>query len=47
MATEMLENHLLVEEPGYFNAASLDETHQLLDEKPTTWKEYLKEGAFN
>jgi hypothetical protein len=47
MAEEILENHLLIEEPGYYNGASLDETHKLLSEKPTTWKAYLQGGAFD
>ncbi len=40
-ADEMLENHLFIEKPGYFNGASLKESLDLLDEKPTTWKEFI------
>ena len=47
MAEEMLENHLFIENPGYFNGASLKESLDLLEEKPTTWKDFLKKnGAF-
>ncbi len=47
MADEMLENHLFIEDPGYYNGASLKESLDLLEEKPTTWKEFLKKsGAF-
>ncbi|KAG7284370.1 hypothetical protein NEMBOFW57_010743 [Staphylotrichum longicolle] len=45
MAEEMLENHLFIESPGYFNGASLKESLDLLDEKPTTWKEYVKKSS--
>ncbi|KAI5194527.1 NAD(P)-binding protein [Aureobasidium subglaciale] len=48
MAEEMLENHLFIEEPGYFNGASLDESLGLLEEAPVTWKEFVKKsGDFN
>lgn len=46
MAEEMLENHLLIEKPGYFNGMSLQESLNALDEKPTTWKEFLKHSDF-
>jgi hypothetical protein len=47
MADEMLENHLFIEKPGYFNGASLKESLDLLDEKPATWKEFItKNRAF-
>ncbi|KAI8649261.1 NmrA domain-containing protein [Fusarium keratoplasticum] len=47
MAEEMLENHLFVEEPGYYNGASLEESLSVLEDKPTTWKEFItKSGAF-
>lgn len=47
MAEEMLENHLFIENPGYYNGASLGESLSLLEEKPTTWKEFIKKsGAF-
>lgn len=45
MAEEMLENHLFIESPGYFNGASLKESLDLLDERPTTWKEYVKKSS--
>lgn len=46
MAEEMLENHQLIEEPGYYNGASLQESLNALDEKPTTWKEFLGKSNF-
>ncbi|KZM20787.1 uncharacterized protein EKO05_0002647 [Ascochyta rabiei] len=47
MAEEMLENHLFVENPGYYNGAELDESHEILEDKLITWKEYIvKSGAF-
>jgi len=45
MATEMLENHLFIENPGYYAGRSLKESLDLLSEvglKPTTWKEFLE-----
>lgn len=48
IAEEMLENHLFVEKPGYYNGAELDESLSILEDKPTTWKEFvIKSGAFN
>jgi hypothetical protein len=41
VAQEMLENHLFVEEPGYFNGMSLAESLNNLEVKPTTWKEFV------
>ncbi|KAI5919192.1 hypothetical protein F4810DRAFT_688749 [Camillea tinctor] len=44
MAEEMLENHLFIEEPGYYAGRSLQESLDLLAEvdlKPTTWKDFL------
>ena len=32
----------LVGEEGYFGGASLDWSLSILDDKPTTWKEYIK-----
>jgi len=42
VAQEFLENHLLIEDPGYYAGAVLEPSLELLDEKPTTWKEYLE-----
>ncbi|VUC30826.1 unnamed protein product [Clonostachys rosea] len=44
MADEMLENHLFIEEPGYYAGRSLEESRQLLTSvglQPTTWKAFL------
>ena len=47
IAEEMLENHLFIENPGYYNGADLDESHKFLEEKLTTWKDFIiKSGAF-
>ncbi|THW55363.1 hypothetical protein D6D20_09544 [Aureobasidium pullulans] len=47
IAEEMLENHLFVEKPGYYNGAELDESLSILEDKPTTWKDFVvKSGAF-
>lgn len=41
VAQEFLENHLFIEEPGYYNGESLDKSLDLLDEKLTTWKGFI------
>lgn len=47
MAQEMLENHLFIENPGYYNGASLKESQDIVEDKLTTWKEFIsKSGAF-
>ncbi|KAF1998824.1 NmrA-like family domain-containing protein [Amniculicola lignicola CBS 123094] len=46
MAEEMLENHLLIESPGYFNGESLKESLDALEDKPVTWKEFVAKTAF-
>lgn len=45
LADEMLENHLFIEEPGYYAGADLKESLDLLAGvglKPTSWKEFLE-----
>ncbi|RTE82096.1 hypothetical protein BHE90_003396 [Fusarium euwallaceae] len=45
LADEMLENHLFIEEPGYYNGQDLEESLDLLSSvglQPTTWKEFLE-----
>lgn len=47
MAEEMLENHLFIEEPGYYNGAELNDSHGILEDKLTTWSDFItKSGAF-
>ncbi|KAJ4314111.1 hypothetical protein N0V94_006625 [Neodidymelliopsis sp. IMI 364377] len=47
IAQEMLENHLFIEEPGYYNGAELKESHEILEDKLTSWEEFIKNsGAF-
>ncbi|PHH81961.1 hypothetical protein CDD82_7448 [Ophiocordyceps australis] len=45
MAQEVLETHLFTEKPGYFNGMSLKESLALLDERPTTWKDFVKNST--
>lgn len=45
VAQEFLENHLFIEDPGYFLGEPLDESLKLLDSKPTDWREYVKRNA--
>jgi hypothetical protein len=40
MAQEMLENHLFIENPGYYNGEELEKSHAILDEKLVGVKEY-------
>ncbi|KAF7594789.1 hypothetical protein BBP40_008292 [Aspergillus hancockii] len=42
VSQELLENHLLIEEPGYYLGQSLDETLKLLDARPTTFADFVK-----
>lgn len=45
LAEEMLENHLFIEEPGYYAGADLKESLDLLagvGMKPTSWKDFLE-----
>jgi uncharacterized protein YbjT (DUF2867 family) len=43
-AVELLENMRLLKEYGYYGGASLDETHKLVEDKLTTWEEFLKKA---
>ncbi|KAB8231678.1 NmrA/HSCARG family protein [Aspergillus alliaceus] len=45
MGLEMLQNHLFIENPGYFNGRSLEESQNLLAKaayQPESWKEFLE-----
>ena len=44
-AQELLENHQLLEGPGYYAGADLKESISLLNEAPTSWKEFVKKNA--
>ncbi|KAF4467390.1 family transcriptional regulator [Fusarium albosuccineum] len=47
MADELLENHLLIDEPGYFLGQRLDESHKLLAGEgftSTSWAEFLEQN---
>jgi hypothetical protein len=42
MATEFLENHLFIEDPGYYLGEPLEGSLELLDEKPTDWAQFVR-----
>lgn len=47
MGQEMLENHLFIGSPGYFNGRSLNESKALVAKagyKLTSWKEFLQQN---
>ncbi|KAJ6437448.1 calcium-translocating P-type ATPase, PMCA-type [Purpureocillium lavendulum] len=45
IAQEMMENMLLLEDPGYYAGASLKESLALLgDEKPTAWRDFVAQN---
>lgn len=44
IAQEMLENMLLLEDPGYYGGADLKESVSLLDEKPVSWKDFVEKN---
>lgn len=47
IAEEMLENHLFIEEPGYYNGTELKESHDILEDKLVGWEDFIKKnGAF-
>ncbi|OAX82498.1 hypothetical protein ACJ72_03153 [Emergomyces africanus] len=43
-AQEFLENHQLLEGPGYYAGASLGESLAILEQKPTSWKEFVEQA---
>lgn len=45
VAQEFLENHLLIESPGYFLGQSLDKSLKLLDAKPTSFADFVKKNV--
>lgn len=45
VADELLENHMFIEEPGYYNGRGLEDSKRLLSGlglKTTSWKEYVQ-----
>ncbi|KAJ5306190.1 hypothetical protein PENANT_c024G06725 [Penicillium antarcticum] len=47
MGEEMLENHLFIESPGYYNGKSLKESNDLLKKhgyEATSWKQFLEKN---
>lgn len=47
LAEELLDNHLFIENPGYYNGRSLDGSKKLLSEfglKATSWEEFVKKN---
>ncbi|KAH7371474.1 NmrA family transcriptional regulator [Cadophora sp. MPI-SDFR-AT-0126] len=48
LAKALLESHLFIESPGYFKGESLAQSLAILEEKPVTWKEFVRRTpAFN
>lgn len=45
VAQELLENHLLLEDPGYYAGADLEESRKIAVGEPTTWKDFVKANA--
>ncbi|OAK94116.1 putative nucleoside-diphosphate-sugar epimerase [Phaeosphaeriaceae sp. SRC1lsM3a] len=45
MAEEMLENHLFIEDPGYYGGEGLEKSHEILGDKLVSWKEYAGNSA--
>lgn len=47
MAQEMLENHLFIQDPGYFAGQDLDESLKAAKSNPVSWEQYIeKSGAW-
>ncbi|OJD38690.1 family transcriptional regulator [Diplodia corticola] len=48
MAEEMLENHLFIEEPGYYGGAGLEGSLAILEEgeRPVSWREFVGKSGF-
>ncbi|KAH7406492.1 putative nucleoside-diphosphate-sugar epimerase [Phaeosphaeria sp. MPI-PUGE-AT-0046c] len=40
MAEELLENHLFIEDPGYYGGEGLEKSHEILEDKLVSWKDY-------
>lgn len=45
MAEEMFENLVLLDTAGYYGGVGLEESLDLLDEKPVTWKQFVKRSS--
>ncbi|GIJ92129.1 hypothetical protein Asppvi_011105 [Aspergillus pseudoviridinutans] len=45
VAQELLENHLLLEGTGYYAGADLKDSLNLLEQKPTMWKEFVAQNV--
>ncbi|KAL5113182.1 hypothetical protein ACEQ8H_008952 [Pleosporales sp. CAS-2024a] len=47
VAQEFLENHLFMQDPGYYGGEGLDKSHETLQDKLVSYKEYIEAtGAF-
>ena len=46
-AQAMLENHQLLEDPGYFGGADLGGSLAMLEERPRTWTEFVAANRDN
>ncbi|THZ87449.1 NAD(P)-binding protein [Aureobasidium pullulans] len=45
MAEEMLENHVLLDTEGYYGGEGLEESLELLESKPVTWKQFVERSG--
>lgn len=45
VATEFLENHLFIEEPGYYLGEPLEPTLELVDSEPSSWGEFVQKNV--
>jgi hypothetical protein len=46
MAEELLQNHLFIENPGYYGGEGLEKSHEILDDKLVGLKEFLEKSSF-
>lgn len=44
-ALELLENMRLMDEGGYYGGESLDESHSLLQDSLTSWKDFIRQSS--
>lgn len=45
VAEELLENHLFIEDPGYYAGEGLEKSHEILGDRLVSWKEYAGNSA--
>lgn len=42
MAQEVLENHLFIENPGYYNGEGLEKNHDIVEDKLVDFKDFVR-----